>query len=327
MTVNFECVVVRKGGHVILDIPSLALASDGVTAVLGPNGSGKTTLLRCAAGLEEAHHGHVYLAESMNRSPSVSVAFQSPVFVHGTVRRNLDLALALRRVAPAERWSRIERYAALLGISALLERDARSLSGGEAQRANLARALAVPADVTLLDEPLAGVDDPTAQDLLGLLPNAFRAAAAPVVVVTHERDEALRLADRAVVVLDGLVAAQGDLPDLFRSPPTPAVAALLGYTLVPVDSRLVAIAPGELRQGTHGLKLELAVDRIHDLTFRREAHGLIGDVRATAWVGDDVSPGRTIEVVARRDRVVEFDSNGARAADRIRSQGTPEPPS
>ncbi|WBL37477.1 ATP-binding cassette domain-containing protein [Tepidiforma flava] len=243
MEVRFEDVEVRKGGRTVLEVPGLTLGRAAVTALLGPNGSGKTTALRLMAGLERPARGRVLLdgepAERAARK-AAAYAFQRAVFLRGTVRANLDLALRLRGVPAAERARRIARAAEACGIGHLLERDALRLSGGEAQRANLARALALEAELVLLDEPLSGLDGPGRAALLADLPGMLAAARATVVLVTHDRDEALLLAQELVLLIGGRPAAHGPAGEVFRRPPTREAAAFLGYTLLGSE----AIRPG-----------------------------------------------------------------------------------
>lgn len=291
----------------MLDIPDLELEASGVTAVLGPNGAGKSTLLRVIAGLEPREAGLATVDNGAGpRRPAVAMAFQQAPFLQGTVRSNIELALSLRRVDRQSRKGRVERAAALLRASHLLDRDPLSLSGGEAQRVNVARALAVPADLVLLDEPFAGLDGPSARELLGLLPHALAEAGVPVILVTHLPAEALHLADRALVLLEGSVAAAGPLPALFRDPPDPDVARIAGFTLIPEDGGLVAVAETGLVEGRDGTTFRMRVETVHDLGFHSEARGTINGVPAAARVSPAVQPGDEIDVLARKGRFVRF---------------------
>ena len=116
-----------------------------------------------------------------------------------------------------------------MGARALADRPARALSGGEARRVHLARALALSADALLLDEPFAGLDAPTRAELLYDAASALRDARRATLVVVHDRAEAWALADRVVVMLDGRVAADGPPAAVFGTPPTPEVAAFVGF--------------------------------------------------------------------------------------------------
>ena len=307
MNLRLQSIKVTRSRRVVLDIPDLTLPLKGVTAVVGPNGAGKSTLFRVIAGLERPAAGSAGIDDvAPYRRPEVAMAFQRAPFLQGSVRANFELALALRRVPRADRQARIARAAGLLGVGHLLDRDPRSLSGGESQRVNVARALAVPADVVLLDEPFAGLDGPSARELLGLLPGAFAEAGVPVMLVTHLPGEALRLANRAVVLLAGRLAAAGPLPDLFRAPPTREVATLAGFTLIPNGNEVVAVSETGLVQGQGGVSFVMRVETVHDLGFHLEAHGTVNGVPAAARLTAAAAPGDEIAVFAREGRFVRF---------------------
>ncbi|MCK9517934.1 MAG: ABC transporter ATP-binding protein [Dehalococcoidia bacterium] len=305
-----------RGRQLVLDIPALRFAQGRVTALVGPNGSGKSTLLRLISALERPTAGRV-LIDGNAVTPklvreAVAYAFQAPVFVTGSVASNLDLALRLRHVPAAERESRIREAAAACGIEPLLHRDARRLSGGESQRANLARALALRAPVTLLDEPLAGLDAPGRRQLLHDLPRLLRQFASTTIVVTHDRDEALRLADEMVVLIGGRVRAAGSRAGVFARPPDAATARFLGYTIIPTkDGGVVAIAPRVLRAAPGDVPFVMDVEDVLDLGIRREAWGTIAGVQVSVSLppGEGELPPR-IEVSAPTGAVLRFEAGG-----------------
>jgi ABC-type molybdate transport system ATPase subunit len=162
------------------------------------------------------------------------------------VRENLALGLQVQRVSAADRARRIADAARECGIEPLLDRSAHQLSAGEAQRASVARALTLEAPLTLLDEPLTGIDRVTRAQLLDELPTLLRRYAATTILVTHDRDEAVRLADDVVVLAAGRVLAAGSKRALHAAPPNPETAALLGYTVLDVDGRSLAVPAGAL---------------------------------------------------------------------------------
>lgn len=187
MDIAIEGLRFSRERRLVLDIPRLLLPGGRVTAVFGPNGSGKTTLLRLLAGLERPQAGGIrvggeVVGDAGERARLVAFAFQEPVFLRRTVRRNLDLAMRLRQVPSAERALRLAEVADECGIAPLLDRPAWTLSGGEARRAELARALALRAPVTLLDEPLAGIDRIARTHLLDDLPRLLGRFAATAVL-------------------------------------------------------------------------------------------------------------------------------------------------
>jgi thiamine transport system ATP-binding protein len=270
----------ERDGRTVLDLPALEFPAGSTTAIFGPNGSGKSTLLRLIAGLERPSAGAITIGGAPPSPHDVAFAFQEAVFLRGDVRSNLALGLELRGVAAAERAARIGEVARECGIEGLLGRRVTRLSSGEAQRVNLARTLALRAPVTLLDEPLAGVDRIGRQLLLDDLPRLVATFAATALIVTHDREEAFRLADRLVVVIGGSIRASGEKGDVYRRPADAETAALLGYTVLPVAGGAVAIAPGGLRRGSGRISFRLAAGRVVDMGNHRHLSGSIDGVRA-----------------------------------------------
>lgn len=313
MEVAFRGMEFRRSGHLVLALPELRLASGRVTAVLGPNGSGKTTMLRLIAALERPGRGEVLLGGRPARPDrrtreAIAYAFQHAAFLSGTVRANLDLALRLRSLGAEERARRIEQAAAVCGIAHLLGRNAHRVSGGEAQRANLARALSLRAPVTLLDEPLHGLDRGTREALLAELPGMLHTFASTTILVTHEREEAMRLGDDLVVLMGGRLRAHGEKGEVFRSPPDREVAAFLGYTVVG-DA---AVRPGAFTVGGGDFELAMVVEGVADVGTHREAWGHAGGVLVRAVVTDGRQPGagEQVTVSAPEQAVVRWAAGG-----------------
>ena len=306
MDVALRDVAVVRSGRTVLDVPALSFLSGTTTAVFGPNGSGKTTLLRLVAGLERTARGSVCIGGAEvgrgEGSPRAALAFQDQVFVSGSVRRNLALALDLRGVPPEQRPARIAEAAAECGIEAVLDRQARQLSGGEAQRVNLARALALRAPVTLLDEPLSGIDRITRTQLLDDLPRLLATFASTTILVTHDREEAFRLADHLVILVDGVVRAAGSTGAVYRAPADPAVAELLGYTVLPCDGGLIAVPPGGLAPAHGQPGFTLVVERVVDMGNHPHVVGRVNGVRVDLRLmqGDRLpAPGDLVRVAPR----------------------------
>jgi ABC-type sugar transport system ATPase subunit len=219
-----EALVVGRGSRVLVDALDLELRRGEVVAVLGPNGVGKSTLLATLAGLLPALGGRVEL------HGRVAAALQAPALARRSVRANVEAALAWWGVPRPERRARADDALARLDAERLAERAADELSGGEARRVHLARALALRADALLLDEPFAGLDAPTRAELLQDAASALRDPERATLLVLHERAEAWALADRLLVLLDGRVAAQGSPAQVLEQPPSLAVAAFLGFS-------------------------------------------------------------------------------------------------
>jgi ABC-type sulfate/molybdate transport systems ATPase subunit len=225
----------RRGGREVLALDRLDLVAGERLAVLGPNGAGKTTLLRLMAGLEAPSAGTVEVdgvrtvhadAELRRR---IGFATQRAGLLSTSVRRNVELPLAWRGTGRAER--RAAALAALrrLGVEHLADRPAPALSGGEAQRVSLARALALGPRLLLLDEPAAGLDAEARRSFLDDLAALLADRSISVVHVSHRPDEALRLADRVAVLVEGAIRQIDDPSRVVREPADATVARLVGY--------------------------------------------------------------------------------------------------
>ena len=279
MDVHIENVRVKRSGRTVLEISSLHFHARQTTAILGPNGAGKTTLLRLIAGLERSRTGEVRVGGSPVQRGQVAYVFQEQVFLRKSVRANLELGLRLRGLPRTETHERIERALNLLGIAHLEARRADRLSGGEVRRVTLARALCLRAPLVLLDEPLAGLDEGSYAQLLDELPQLLAAFDATTLLVTHDRQEAIRLAQHLVVLVNGTVQVAGDKRDVVANPGVAQVAQLLGYTVLQSNGRLVAVPPGALRLGRGPVEWTMVVEDVLDLLESREVIGRVGDVR------------------------------------------------
>ena len=229
-------IVVRAGGRAILDVPELALAAAGVTAVLGANGAGKTTLLRVGGALIRPSAGDVLL-DGAPATPAairrVSAAvLQRPLLRRATVRENAETGLRFHRVPRGEARRRAEEWLERLGVAHLAHRGAHTLSAGEAQRVSLARALALSPRLLLLDEPFANLDAPTRGELLVDLGEALAATGAAALLVTHDRHEAAALAERLAILHAGELRQTGPTARVWAHPADADCARILGYDTV-----------------------------------------------------------------------------------------------
>jgi ABC-type sulfate/molybdate transport systems ATPase subunit len=219
----------------VLAIGRLDLRAGERLAVLGPNGAGKTTLLRLMAGLEAPTTGRVEVdgaaiaGTDLELRRRVGYATQRPGLLSTSVIRNVELPLRWRGLdGPARRRA---AHAALerLNVAGLAHRKAPSLSGGEAQRVSLARALAVDPALLLLDEPAAGLDAEARRAFFDDLERALSDRATTVVHVSHRAEEALRLTDRIAVLSRGTVRQIGEPASVLQQPADATVARLVGY--------------------------------------------------------------------------------------------------
>jgi thiamine transport system ATP-binding protein len=202
-------VSVRFGTLTVLDHVSLSVADGEIVALLGPSGSGKSTLLRVIAGLITPDDGRVEIdgldvSDFATHQRGVGMVFQDEqLFPHRDVAENVAFGLRMTGVAAAARTLRVEEMLELVGLSGFVRRRVTDLSGGEAKRVALARALAPTPRVLLLDEPLTGLDSDLHDRLAVDLRSVLTRTGTTAVHVTHDRTEAEVVADR-VVTLDSL---------------------------------------------------------------------------------------------------------------------------
>ena len=226
--------VVQRGGVTVLEIEALDFPRGLVTAVIGPNGSGKSTLLGALQLVLHPSRGTLKLdGEPMDADPvrtrrRMSAAFQEPLLLSMSVRANVELPLRLRGVDRRRRRGLGEHWLERFGIASLARRHARQLSGGEAQRVSLARAFASQPEVLLLDEPFSGVDAPTREGLIEDFAEIVSETRPTTILVTHDRDEALRLGDHAALLIGGGLRQTGRPSEVFERPADRAVAEFVG---------------------------------------------------------------------------------------------------
>jgi molybdate transport system permease protein len=213
-------------------------AEEAPLSILGPSGAGKTMLLRCIAGLEQPDRGRIALNHRIlwdserriqisARERRVGMLFQHyALFPHRTVAENISFGL--RHLPGEERAKRVATLVERTRIAGLERRYPHELSGGEQQRAALARALAIEPEALLLDEPLSALDTHLRSQMEAQLQETFAAYLRPALLVTHNIEEAYRLGEQLLVLSRGRVAAFGSKEEIFRHPPSLAVAQLTG---------------------------------------------------------------------------------------------------
>jgi sulfate/thiosulfate transport system ATP-binding protein len=230
------------GDFVALDNVSLDVPGGELVALLGPSGSGKTTLLRIIAGLEPADQGTIlFQGEDATGRPvrerQVGFVFQHyALFRHMSVFENVAFGLRVRprKARPSEREIRetVMGLLHLVQLDVLADRRPSELSGGQRQRVALARALAVKPKVLLLDEPFGALDARVRQELRRWLDDLHRELGVTSLLVTHDQEEALELAQAVVVMRQGNVEQIGDSEDIYNRPATPFVAGFVGASNV-----------------------------------------------------------------------------------------------
>lgn len=254
------------GRSVILDGIDLAIAPGEFVAILGSSGCGKTTLLRTIAGFQKAMSGAVrsFGRDMANLPPEkrgVAMVFQSyALWPHMTVLGNIGYGLRLRGL-PREKISRrVASILALLNMSGLEERKVTALSGGQRQRVALGRALAIEPRLLLLDEPLSNLDAKVRIQLRAEIKTLQARLGFAALHVTHDREEAMTMADRIVVMDQGRIAQVGTPEEVYHRPASPFVATFMGA------ENIIALEIGESPSGR-----EVKAGPHHAATIIRDA--------------------------------------------------------
>src|SRR5438270_1288992 len=227
-------VEVHYGVLKVLDRISLSVAGGEFIALLGSSGCGKTTLLRAICGFVPVTSGRIAVSgRDITHLPpdkrDMAMVFQSyALWPHMTVAQNIGYGLRLRRVPRAEIAAKVHSMLDLLELPGLGPRNVTQLSGGQRQRVALGRALAIDPDVLLLDEPLSNLDARIRVELRQEIRALQRRIGITAVHVTHDREEAMVMADRIVVLQDGRVARGGTPLEVYHRPETAFVARFMG---------------------------------------------------------------------------------------------------
>ena len=327
-----------------------AVADGEVLALLGPNGAGKSTLVRILAGLLRPEGGHVTVdgtiwddaaTHVLPSERSVGMVFQDALlFPHLSVADNVAFGLRTRGAAKAAARRTAEGWLARVGLEGLGDRRPAELSGGQAQRAALARALVVDPAVLLLDEPLSALDARTRLTVRAELRRHLADFPGSTVLVTHDPVDAMALADRVVVVEEGRIVQTGPPAEVARAPRTDYVARLVGLALLPgtAEGRTVRLDGGgvvavaeeasgpvfaAVRPESVALYLRrpegsprnvwparLVAATPHGATVRCELAGevpLIADVTATAFAELGLAPGAEVWATVKASEVSVYD--------------------
>ncbi len=312
--ISVSHVTKRYGDFAALDDVSLDVADGSLTALLGPSGSGKSTLLRVIAGLEQPDSGEVEVGgEPATHLPvrkrDIGFVFQHyAAFKHMTVRDNVAFGLTIRKRPKQEIAARVDELLELVGLVGYHERYPSQLSGGQRQRMALARALAVQPRVLLLDEPFGALDANVRADLRAWLRKLHDEVHVTTIIVTHDQEEAMEVADDLVVLRAGKVEQRGHPKEVYEAPANDFVMGFLGpvarlggrllrpHDLVlhdePTDGAEEAMVARVLYLGFE-VRVELTLRSGESLTAivtRAEADALELKAGDIAWVRDASGP-------------------------------------
>lgn len=285
----------------VLDGVDLEVASGDLLAVIGASGCGKSTLLRLVAGFEQPGSGTIHLDDTLVAGPGMHVPpdrrhvgvvpQEGALFPHLTVADNIGFGLPRRAPGRAERVAELVALAELTGLEG---RYPRELSGGQQQRVALARALAPRPGVVLLDEPFASLDAQTRLNVRGQVAQMLRREGATGVLVTHDRGEALTMADQVAVMVRGRITQVGKPFDLYDTPAHPEVARLLGpASFLPVLSRTpehvtTALGRHPVRSSSVGAREKAVLALVRPEQVAVSEGGVRTTVRAVDFVGAGV---------------------------------------
>ena len=268
---------------------SFTAPGGAITALLGPSGSGKSTVLRMIAGLEAPNEGRIWLGDVELTPKSVQerrvgFVFQHyALFRHMTVAQNVEFGLVVRKQARSDRKARVDDLLELVQLTRFAKRYPDQLSGGQRQRVALARALAPRPEVLLLDEPFGALDAKVRQDLRQWLDELHRELGVTSLLVTHDQEEALELANQIVVMHEGRVQQVGTPSEIYDDPKTPFVAGFVGAANVPhgvVEGGHVHLGAFRVAGAEHLAEGSAATAfvRPHDVRVRPNSNGHGGDV-------------------------------------------------
>ena len=272
----------RFGDYVALDDVSLEVPDGSLTALLGPSGSGKSTLLRIIGGLESPDVGNVVIhgEDQTAVAPQrrgIGFVFQHyAAFKHMTVRDNVAFGLTVRKRPKTEIAARVDELLEIVGLAGYQTRYPSQLSGGQRQRMALARALAVEPKVLLLDEPFGALDAKVRADLREWLRKLHDEVHVTTLLVTHDQEEAMSIADQIAVMDHSRIEQVGSPRELYDEPATPFVMRFLG-PVTQLGEALVRPHDIALSVDARPGSSEAQVARVVHLGFEVRAELVLGD--------------------------------------------------
>jgi sulfate transport system ATP-binding protein len=288
MSISVQGVSKRFGAFVALDDITLDVREGSLTALLGPSGSGKSTLLRAIAGLELPDAGRVLIGgEDQTAMPArcrdVGFVFQHyAAFKHMTVRDNVAFGLSIRKRPKDQIRARVDELLELVHLGPFGDRYPNQLSGGQRQRMALARALAVQPEVLLLDEPFGALDARVRKELRAWLQRLHDEVHVTTLIVTHDQEEAMEVAQQIVVIDEGRIQQVGGPRDLYESPANEFVMSFIG-PVSRLGDAYVRPHDFEILRGPQTGALEATVTRVNYLGFEVRVEFTTAD-GTEAWI-------------------------------------------
>jgi tungstate transport system ATP-binding protein len=231
--IEIRDLLVQREKKTVLDIEHLSVEAGEVLAIVGPNGAGKSTLFLTLARLLKVARGTIHFdghssLNTLEYRRRIALVLQEPLLMDTSVKDNAAIGLRFRGIPKAEAERRVGHWLERLGVAHLAERPARKLSGGESQRVSLARAFVLQPELLLLDEPFTALDAPTRLRLLEDLQSVLAETSTTTIFITHDLQEASKLATRMAVMLNGRIHQVGEPSEVFAHPADAQVAEFLG---------------------------------------------------------------------------------------------------
>jgi sulfate transport system ATP-binding protein len=234
MSIVIEKISKQFGNFQALNQIDLNIDAGSLVALLGPSGSGKSTLLRAIAGLEPPDTGIIYINGQDTthldiKKRNIGFVFQHyALFKHLTISQNIAFGLVIRKYSPLDIKNKVKELLELIQLEGLRDRYPNQLSGGQRQRVALARALAVDPQVLLLDEPFGALDAKVRKELRTWLREFHERVGVTTILVTHDREEAMEVADQIVIMNRGNIEQVGTTAEIYDHPANPFVMGFIG---------------------------------------------------------------------------------------------------
>jgi multiple sugar transport system ATP-binding protein len=322
---------------------SFDIADGEFVVMVGPSGCGKSTLLRMIAGLEEISSGEIGIGNRVvNDLPpkerDIAMVFQNyALYPHMTVAQNMGFSLKLKGVPKAEIKQKVDRAAQILGLEKLLDRQPRQLSGGQRQRVAMGRAIVRDPQVFLFDEPLSNLDAKLRVQMRSEIKELHQRLKTTTIYVTHDQVEAMTMADKIVVMRDGIIEQMGSPLDLYDHPNNIFVAGFIGSPSMnfiegsvtngafttkdgialpsvnpPANATTYGIRPEHLHLADDGIDIEVVV--LEPTGSETQVVARLGSQSITGIFRErvNVAPGSKIKVKPDMSLVHLFDKDGKR---------------
>jgi ABC-type sugar transport system ATPase subunit len=347
-TLSIRNVVKRYGNVQVIHDLSFDIDEGEFIVFVGPSGCGKSTLLRMIAGLEDFQAGEIAIGGRIVNGlrpweRDIAMVFQDyALYPHMTVRSNITFSLRMAKMDPAQIQKKLDYVASVLQIGLLLDRKPRELSGGQRQRVAMGRAMVRDPKIFLFDEPLSNLDAKLRVGMRAEIKQLHQRLGATMVYVTHDQVEAMTLADRIVVLKDGIIEQVGTPAELYTAPRSRFVASFIGSPAMnflpvkvahgafdlPGGGRLTAVAadssytgaadfgirPEHLTLGNDGPSIEGRISLIEPLGADTLVSVIVGEHPLVARLPGDASPvlGAPIRLVFSPSKAALFGPEGLR---------------